>query len=376
VSLEVAFATRDAARYAPMNDARDRFEHGELLRFTTAVFEGLGMPAADARRGADVLLDADLAGIESHGIAHLAWHPGYAPGFRRGVINPRPEVRVLRDSPVAATWDADGGLGVLIAARAMDAAIEKASATGIGMVAVTNGRHFGAAGYYARMAAERDMIGMAMCNVPPLAVASGSLDRAFGTNPIAFAAPVEDSHPFLLDIATTAVAGGKLEIAARQGKPIPPGWAVDGDGNDSADPLILRSGGALQPLGSYSETSSHKGYGLGLMVDILTGVLPGMGSAIFEGARMQGQWFAAWRIDAFRDVAEFKADMKRMAGHLRGLRPRPGVEAVLVPGDPEARAREERTRLGIPLDAETINQLHQLATELGIEPPAPLPPYP
>ncbi|MEO8540378.1 MAG: Ldh family oxidoreductase [bacterium] len=355
-----------------MSDTRARFAPAALVGFTASVLEAMGMPETDAARGSEVLVDADLAGIESHGIAHLAWHPGYVPGFKRGLINPRPNVRALRDSPVAATWDADGGFGVLVAAKAMAAAIEKAEATGIGMVAVTNGRHFGAAGYYARMAAERDMIGMAMCNVPPLAVASGSLDRAYGTNPIAFGAPVLDDHPFLLDIATTAVAGGKLEIATRQGKPIPAGWAVDADGNDSDDPTILRQGGALQPLGSYVETSSHKGYGLGIMVDVLTGVLPGMGSALFEGARMQGQWFAAWRIDAFRDVAEFKADMKRMVDHLRGLRPRPGVDSVLVPGDTEANAREERWRLGIPLDAETVEQLDALGRELGIEMPAPL----
>jgi LDH2 family malate/lactate/ureidoglycolate dehydrogenase len=356
----------------PASESRPRYAYDELLQFTAAVFLKLGMPAADARRGAEVLLDADLAGIESHGIAHLPWHPGYAPGFARGLISPNPDVAVLRDSPVAATWDAGGGLGVLIGARAMDAAIAKAEATGIGMIAVTNGRHFGAAGYYARMAAERDMIGMAMCNVPPIAVASGSLDRAYGTNPIAFGAPVKDDHPFLLDIATTAVAGGKLEIAARQGKRLPPGWAVDGEGNDSDDPLALRTGGALQPLGSYVEISSHKGYGLGIMVDILTGVLPGMGSAIFEGSRMQGQWFAAWRIDAFRDVSEFKADMKRMVDHLRALRPRSGVEAVLVPGDPEAKAREERLRDGIPLDEETVEQLAKLAGDLGLGMPASL----
>ncbi len=355
-----------------MKDSRARFDHAGLVRFTAAVFEKLGMPGTDAARGAEVLIDADLAGIESHGIAHLAWHPGYVPGFKRGLIKSNPTVTVLRDSPVAASWDAGSGLGVLIGARAMDAAIAKAEATGIGMVAVTNGQHFGAAGYYARMAAERDMIGMAMCNVTPIALASGSLDRAYGTNPIAFSAPVRDDHPFLLDIATTAVAGGKLEIATRQGKPIPPGWAVDAEGNDSDDPTVLRKGGALQPLGSYIETSSHKGYGLGLMVDVLTGVLPGMGSAIFEGIRMQGQWFAAWRIDAFRDVDGFKADMKRMVDHLRGLRPRPGVEAVLVPGDPEAHAREERLRLGIPLDAETVDQLNALGAELGVTPPVPL----
>jgi L-2-hydroxycarboxylate dehydrogenase (NAD+) len=353
-------------------DTRSRFRHSELTRFTAQVFERLGMPAADALAGAEVLIDADLAGIESHGIAHLPWHGGYAPGLKDGRVLPNPTVTVVRDSPVAATWDAGGGLGVLTARRAMEACIGKAEATGIGMVAVKNGRHFGAAGYYARMAAEQDMIGMAMCNVPPIAVASGSLDRAYGTNPIAMGAPVKDDHPFLLDVATTAVAGGKLEIALRQGKPIPAGWAVDAKGDDTDDPSILRKGGALQPLGSYVETSSHKGYGLGLMVDILTGVLPGMGSAIFAGAREQGWWFAAWRIDAFRDVDGFKADMKRMVDHLRSLRPRPGVEAVLVPGDPESASRADRLRNGVPLDAESIDQLRALGAELGVAFPNPV----
>lgn len=352
------------------NDTRARYRHEDLSGLTAGVFVAYGMAPAEAAIAAAVLVDADLSGIESHGIAHLPWHPGYAPGFQRGLVNPRPEVKVLRESPVAATWDGDGGLGVLVARQAMEKTIEKATATGIGIVAVKNGRHFGAAGYYARMAAEQDMIGMAMCNVLPIAVASGSLDRAYGTNPIAFAAPVQDDHPFLLDIATTAVAGGKLEIALRQGKPIPPGWAVTADGADTDDPAILRKGGALQPLGSYVETSSHKGYGLGIMVDVLAGVLPGMGSAIFEGANQQGWWFAAWRIDAFRDVAEFKADMKRLVDHLRSLRPRPGVAAVLVPGDPEAQARDERLRLGVPLDNETIEQLTELARSLSLEMPS------
>ena len=352
---------------ATVGDERPRYDAVELTRFTALVFERYGMPAEDAAVAAEVLIDADLSGIESHGIAHLPWHPGYAPGFKRGQIHPIPAVTVLRDSPVAASWDAGRGLGILTARRAMEACIAKAEATGIGMIAVKNGHHFGAAGYYARMAAECGMIGMAMCNVIPIAVASGSLDRAYGTNPIAMSAPVADDHPFLLDIATTAVAGGKLEIAQRQGKPIPAGWAVDADGMDTDDPTILRKGGGLQPLGSYPLTSSHKGYGLGIMVDILTGVLPGMGSAIFEGANQQGWWFGAWRIDAFRDLEDFKGDMKRMVDHLRALRPLPGVDRVLVPGDPEAAARADRTANGIPLDAETIHQLRELAVELGLE---------
>lgn len=348
-------------------DTRPRYAAESLRAFTRAVFEHYGVPAADAALGAEVLIDADLAGIESHGIAHLPWHPGYAPGLQRGIVNPRPTIAVLRDSPVAATWDAGGGVGVITSQKAMAATIEKAERHGIGMISVRNGRHFGAAGYYAHMAAKRDMIGMAMCNVPPIAVAAGGRERIFGTNPIAFGAPVADDDPFLLDIATTAVAGGKLEIAMRQGLPIPTGWAIDAEGHDSHDPSILRKGGALLPLGSTLETSSHKGYGLGLMVDILSGVLNGTGPGVFvdRPSLVQGHWFAAWRIDAFRDVDEFKAEMKRWVDHIRAIPPAEGVEAVLVPGDPEHRARRDREANGIPLDAETIEQLTKLGEDVG-----------
>ena len=355
-------------------ETRPRYDAGQLTDYTSRVFEAYGVPTADARLGAEVLIDADLAGIESHGIAHLQWHPGYVPGLKDGRVNPKPDVKVLRDSPVAATWDSDGGVGVIVGRRAMDGCMEKARAAGIGMIAVTNGRHFGAAGHYARIAAESDMIGMAMCNVLPIGVAGGGIQRVYGTNPIAMGAPVEGSHPFLLDIATTAVAGGKLEIAMRQGKNIPVGWAIDAEGNDVTDPAALRQGGGLLPLGSRMETSAHKGYGLGLMVDIMTGVLSGMGSGFFveRGQSQQAYWFAAWRIDAFRDVDGFKADMRRMVDAIRATKPEPGRSEVLVAGDPEARARADRTANGIPLDAETIEQLEGLGEELSIPFPAPI----
>ncbi len=352
----------------PTTDSRPRYSASSLRDFTAAAFAHYGVPAADAVLGAEVLVDADLAGIESHGIAHLPWHPGYAPGLERGIVNPRPEVAIVRDSPVAATWDAGGGVGVITSKKAMEACIEKARATGIGMISVRNGRHFGAAGYYARMAAEEEMIGMAMCNVPPIAVAAGGRERVFGTNPIAMGAPVEGQHAFLLDIATTAVAGGKLEIAMRQGKRIPAGWAVGKDGDDTDDPEALRKGGALLPLGSRLETSSHKGYGLGLMVDILTGVLNGTGPGLFVDRQtlVQGHWFAAWRIDAFRDVGDFKAEMRRWLDHIRATAPEDGRTAVLIPGDPEAAARAEREIVGIPLDPETVEQLTALGEKIGV----------
>ncbi|MFQ5380982.1 MAG: Ldh family oxidoreductase [Dehalococcoidia bacterium] len=356
-----------------MPDSRPRFSADALRRFTSRTFVHFGLQPADAEAAAEVLIDADLQGIESHGIAHLPWHFGYAPGLKAGLIKPVPEVRVLRESAVTATWDADGGLGVLVARRAMERCIEKAAESGLGIVTVRNGRHFGAAGYYAHMAVRQDMIGMAMCNVPAIAAAAGGLERVYGTNPIAFGAPIEGERPFLLDMATTTVAGGKLEIAARQGKPIPHGWAVEASGAPSDDPLILRNGGALLPLGSRLETSSYKGYGLGLMVDILTGLLPGAGSALFSERHHHGFWFAALRIDAFTDPSEFKAGLKRMAAHIRETRPSAEAEFVQIPGDPEWRARADRETRGIPLDAETLQQLRELAAEIGAAFPDPLP---
>jgi LDH2 family malate/lactate/ureidoglycolate dehydrogenase len=355
-------------------ETRQRFDAEGLRQFTAAAFAHFGVDAKEAAVGAEVLLDADLMGIESHGIAHLNAHPGYIPGLKRGIVNPRPAVKVLRETETTAAWEGDAGLGIVIGKHAMEACLAKAATSGIGMVTVTNGRHFGAAGYYAHMAARRDMIGMAMCNVPPIAVAAGGLDRVFGTNPIAMAAPVQEDNPFLLDMATTAVAGGKLEIAARQGKSIPAGWAVDKDGNDATDPHALRQGGGLLPLGSHMITSSYKGYGLGIMVDILTGVLSTLGSGLFASREVleQAYWFAAWRIDAFRDPAEFKGDMKKMVDGLRSSRPAPGIDAVRVAGDPEWAKRADRTKNGIPLDPVTIEQLTALGEEIGVPFPSPV----
>lgn len=363
------------AGLAPTGEAetRARYDPDALHEWISDVVAHYGVARDEAALAADVLIYADLAGIESHGIAHMPWHPGYAPGFERGIVNPTPAITVLRESPVSAAWDGDGGMGVIVCHQAMTAAIEKAEQSGVGMISVANGRHFGAAGYFVQMAAERDLIGMAFCNVPPIAVAAGGLDRVFGTNPIAMAAPVADDHPFVLDIATTVVAGGKLEIAQRQGHRLPPGWAVDEDGADSDDPEALRTGGALLPLGSRLETSSHKGFGLGLMVDILSGVLGGAGSGLFLDRRtlVQGQFLAAWRIDLFRDPGEFKAEMKRMVDAIRATRPAPGVAAVLVPGDPEAIACADRQALGIPLDAASIEQLTALGEKVATPFPAP-----
>ena len=348
-------------------DPRERFDPGALRDFAAATLAHFGMPEADAAIAAEVLVDADLKGIESHGIAHLSWHSGYVPGLREGLVNATPQIRVLRETPATLALDGDGGMGVVVAREAMDRCIAKAESSGIGMVTIRNGRHFGAAGYYAERAAARHLIGMASCNVRPLAVAAGGRERAFGTNPLAFAAPIGETHPFSLDMATSAVAGGKLEIAGRQGKRLPLGWAVDADGQDTDDPEALAKGGALLPLGSGLETSSYKGYGLGLVADILSGVLSGAGFGMALPRPEMGQWFAAWRIDAFRDPQEFRAEMQDFTERLRAIPPAEGVDRVRIPGDKEAEARADRERFGIPLDDAVVAQLRELAKEVEIE---------
>ncbi len=350
---------------------RPRFRAADLHAFTAGVLEHFAVPADDARRGADVLIYADLAGIESHGIAHLATHRAYVPGLKSGEVQAVASITVMRESPVSAAWDSGAGMGVVVAPRAMEACIAKAEAAGIGMVTVANGRHFGAAGYYARMAAERGLIGMAMCNAGPRGVAAGGIEAVLGTNPIAVGVPSSSGEPFLLDMATTAVAAGKLEIARRVGKSIPEGWAIDADGNNSTDPHVTERGGSLLPLGSHLETSSYKGSGLGMAVEMFAGLLSGQGAGYTNsGMRARNAfWFAAWRIDLFRDPEEFMADVQAFADYIRGTKPESGVEQVLVPGDKECAARADREANGIPLEVPTVAELRGLAEETGVAMP-------
>ncbi|MHB8577455.1 MAG: Ldh family oxidoreductase [Dehalococcoidia bacterium] len=354
-----------------MADIR-RYSAATLIAFTKTVLERLGMPADDACSGAEILVDADLMGIDSHGIAHLNAHRGYAPGLKAGTVNPRPNIRVLRETPSSALLDGDDGFGLVVGHRAMKLAIDKARQSGIGMVSVANSRHFGAAGYYALMPVKEEMIGLAMTNSGPWMIPTNGRKPMIGTNPIAFAAPAGTEQPFLVDMATTSVAMGKLEIAEREGKPIPAGWALDAAGQPTTDiATVRRGGGGLTPLGSTPSTSSYKGYALGMMVDILCGVLSGAGfsTALERGAGEAGHFFGAMRIDGFRDPAEFKAMMDVMQRSFRTAEPAAGAGRVLLPGQREFETRADREANGIPLHVSVIKTLESLAAELGIEGP-------
>lgn len=350
-----------------------RYAAAALIDFTARVLSHLGMDEGDARLAGEVLVDADLMGIDSHGIAHLPSHGSYAPALRDGRVNPRPTIRVVRETPATALVDGDGGLGLVTGYRAMRLAIEKAQAAGCGSVAVTNSRHFGAAGYYAMMAVPEEMIGLSMTNAGPWFVPTFAKKKMIGTNPIAVAAPAGTEQPFLCDLATSTVAMGKLEIALREGKAIPPGWALDGEGRPTRDiPTVYREGG-LTPLGSTDTTSSFKGYALGVVVDILTGVLSGAGfSMALTYSRQVGHFFSAWRIDAFRPAEEFKAMMDEMQRGFRTAEPADPARPVLLPGQREFQVRADRERNGIPLHVSVIKTLDDLADELGLPRAQPL----
>ncbi|MCL0044308.1 Ldh family oxidoreductase [Dehalococcoidia bacterium] len=323
----------------------------------------VGVPSEEAVIATDVLVESDLRGIESHGAPRF--RQLYIGGIKDGKINAKPKIRVIQQSASTALMDGDGGLGMVVGHRAMKTAIEKATHSGAGFVAVTNSRHFGIAGYYACMALEYDMIGISMTNTTPLMVPTYGSKAMIGSNPISFAAPTKRGSPFVLDIATSLVSAGKFEVAIRKSEEIPQGWGMGRNDQPTTDPVEARNTRKFFPLGGQPNMASHKGYGLGVMVDILSGVLSGAGASVaLQGT--SGHFFGALRIDSFRSVDDFKDMMDGMCDDLRATPTLPGYDRVLVPGDKEFEAKEDRLRNGIPLYPDVVESLRMLSAELAI----------
>ncbi|MGD0474476.1 MAG: Ldh family oxidoreductase [Candidatus Velthaea sp.] len=335
----------------------------------------VGVDAAQARDVADVLLAADLRGIESHGIARLRWF--YVDRIRLGTIKSKPSYRVVRETPASFLLDADNGLGHPASIVAMKKAIALADQHGIAFAAVRNSNHYGIAGYYAMMALEHDMIGMSSTDSAHFVTSTFGREKMQGTNPFAYAVPAGDETPFVLDFATSTVTYGKLEVSERKGLKLKPGWAVGADGRPTDDPTEARFKGALLPLGGYgTENGGHKGYGLGVLSEILCGVLSGgtFGTALStpEGPEQAGgitaHWFGAMRVDAMRDLAEFKRDMDRELRDFKNSAKAPGCDRIYVAGEIEHERTIEYRRDGIPLLLKVWEDLDALAAEIGIAP--------
>jgi len=347
-----------------------------LVEFSIRVFRHFAVPADDARTAAEVLSAADLRGIDSHGVSRLQT---YVEMLEAGRINPRPQLKVVRESLSTATLDGDNGLGLVIGPAANCIAMEKAETCGSGWVSVANSNHYGIAGYYPMQALQRDLIGWSMTNSTKLVQPLWGADRMLGTNPLAIAFPAKEEPPVVIDMASSAVAYGKIEIAERKGEDIPAGWAIDAGGNPATSPQQMMDGGALSPLGSTRELGGHKGFCLAAMVDILSCVLSGANwgpwappfalrqhipeRSVGKGI---GHFFGAMQIEAFIDVAEFKRQMDDWIRTLRTSPPQPDSPGVVIPGDPEREAEAKRRADGIPLLPAVVKDLQRISKATGI----------
>jgi L-2-hydroxycarboxylate dehydrogenase (NAD+) len=352
----------------------------ELRTFCQRVFEKMGVPAADATITADVLVAANLRGVDSHGVARMR---RYVNGLRDGMMMARPEVQVVTETPATALIDAGAGLGQPVSYRAMEKAIQKAVDVGAGFVTVRNSNHYGIAGYYSMMALEHDCIGISMTNAAVLVVPTFGRDAMLGTNPISVAAPAGQERPFVLDMATSTVPRGKLEVYERLEKPLPLGWATDEAGEPTTDAgkvlenFKQRAGGGLLPLGGAGELlGGHKGYGLALMVDVLCAVLSGAAYADLvypktpDGKPLPskiGHFFGAWRVDAFRPVEEFKTAMDDLQRRLKNVPKAEGQTRIYIHGEKEYEETERRSREGIILNPKVAADLRAIGGEVGVK---------
>ncbi|MEZ7855121.1 MAG: Ldh family oxidoreductase [Cyclobacteriaceae bacterium] len=354
-----------------------KYSFDRLHQFAVNLFIKIGCPNDQAIEAANVLLSADLRGVDSHGVARLV---GYLRLYEKNRINPHPQLSVVHETPSTAVVDGDAGLGLVAGPYAMRLAIEKAKNVGTGWVAVKNSNHYGIAGYHAMMALEADCIGISMTNASPLVAPTYSKERLLGTNPIAVAVPAGDEPPFVADMATTTAANGKLEILQRKNESAPLGWLQDKEGQPTQAAQGIVEGGALLPLGGDREHGSHKGFILGSIVDILSAVLSGANygpwvppfvsfldpdpNPVGEGI---GHFFGALRIDAFRPAFEFKTHMDIWIKRFRNAETINETNKVIIPGDPERQMEQLRRKEGIPLLDTVVKDLQSLSEQYQVK---------
>ena len=367
------------------NDNNNNFVKGityiplsELHEFEVRMFMYFGIEKCDAILAADVLCASDLRGIDSHGVARLETYFGK---LCKKLINPNPKIKIIRESTTTCTIDGDNGLGLIVANKANDIAINKAIKYGSGFVAVQNSNHYGIAGYYTLKCLEKGCIGISMCNTSPLVAPTFGLERCLGTNPISISFPGEKYDPILIDMATSTVPFGKIEEAERENKQIPDGWCIDKNGNTINNPSdVINKCGLHLPLGSTENGKSYKGYCLSTMVDILCGPLSGANygkhvvnfshtGGIQKNAgkrgKGRGHFFGALRIDGFRDLNTFKNHIDKWRQDIYKCKSMPNKQ-VLVPGDPEWKQQRKRNKTGIPIKYQIVCDIIHIAKYCNI----------
>jgi LDH2 family malate/lactate/ureidoglycolate dehydrogenase len=349
-----------------------RVKADTLHRQLVSVLGAWGMSAPHAETTADVMVETDLRGVDSHGISML---PTYDREFRAGRLNMKPAYRTVREGPAFALLDADASLGHPVSVHAMNLAVDKCLASGIAVVTVRNSHHFGAAGCYSKIAAERGVIGLVTSATRGVTmVPTFAAEPVMGTNPLAFAAPARRNEPFQLDMATTTVAAGKVKVHKLNHRPVPAGWVVDGDGRPVTDAeqafgyVFERPDGGISPLGGTRELGSHKGYGLAVLVHILAGTLSGSSFSPLRNRTQRpsdphdiGHFFLAIDPRAFRGDGEFEEDLDQVIEVLHGARRADPAQPVLVAGDPEMATRRQRLESGVPIPDDLLAQLREVA---------------
>ena len=350
----------------------------KLLAFCEEVFQKVGVSKEDAHITSDNLVLSDLRGIPSHGVARLK---RYVDGIKSGLIFPQNQPEIEKESPSTATVDGNGGLGQVAGYFGTNLAIKKGKETGVGIVAVRNSNHYGIAGYYSQMILNAGMMGISMTNSAPLVVPTFGKDLMIGTNPISLTAPTKRNRPFFLDMATSVVPRGKLEVYDRAGKPLPEGWAVDARGKVTTDAgevlknMLERAGGGILTLGGEGELySGHKGYGMSLLVDILSGVLSGGAFANLVYAKKEGKvvppnvchFFMALKIENFVDLDEFKNSMDDLIDLMKNSAKADGQPRIYIHGEKEYEKYDKYKSEGIPLEDKVYDILKDYSEEFGI----------
>ncbi|MBS7605485.1 MAG: Ldh family oxidoreductase [Candidatus Bathyarchaeia archaeon] len=349
-----------------------RVEWVSLKEYVADVLSSLKVPREHAEIVADVLVTADLMGIESHGVQRLR---RYTVGIQVGSVNPKTEVNIVKETASTALVDGGSGLGQVIAYNAMKIAIEKAGKTGVSAVGVRNSHHFGIAGYYALQAVKRNMIGIVMTNSEALVSYTHTVGRNMGTNPIAVGFPTKNPPPVLFDAATSVVPIGKIEVYAKEGKKIPPGWALSPEGKIEEDPKeVLARKGSVLPLGGLGEDfGGHKGAGLALVVDVLCGVLTGANYGIFvkhttdkERANV-GHFMMVIDVDKISSLDFFLEKIEKYKEYIKSLRRISENAEVWIPGEKAWLTMETRKRIGIPVHKNILKEIKDEGEKLGVE---------
>lgn len=347
------------------------FQARDLKDYVVRFFTRLNVPPEDAKIAADVLISADLRGVDSHGIIRLNSY--YGDRLRVGWIDANSPLTTVHETPTTLALDGGNGLGQVVSYHAMTRCIQKAQESGLAMVTMRNSNHYGIAGYYAMMALPHNMIGISFTNSQPLVAPTYGRKAMLGTNPIAVAVPAGQERPYVLDMATSIVPIGRITVFEKAAKEIPLGWGIARDGSVTANPSEVLQGGALMPLGGIDLMRGYKGYGLGLLVDIFCGVLSGgrtYGEDVdphTERPARTSHFFAAVRIDAFRPVADFVEDMDGLIRQLKNSPKAVGQERIYIHGEKEFERAERYEKEGVPLLEKVVAELKKSGSEVGVE---------